>query len=133
MAGVKHTESGEAFTGTAKLTYRPGAAGDTINLDLREFEGTSTLNPSGFSDNGWRHTRDMSVNNDGSFSDASNSVKGNFYGPNWEESAGIVQTDDVYGAWLVHRPYRFPTESDTVGGSYVFGGTYINPSVDFVQ
>lgn len=129
MAGVKHEggeERGEAFTGAAVLTYRPGDAGDKINLDLREWLGQGNYGP-------WRHTTDMSVDNDGSFSDASNSVKGNFYGPNWEESAGIVQTDDVYGAWLVHRPYRFFTESDTGGGSYVFGNVGLNPSVDFVQ
>lgn len=127
MAAVRHENRGEGFTGSATLTYRPHENGDMINLDLREHLGQGVYGP-------WRHTRNMSVNNDGSFSDASNSVKGNFYGPNWEESTGIVQTDDVYGAWLVHRPYRFSTESDT-GGSYVFGqhtGPPF-PRVDFVQ
>lgn len=99
MAGVKHRERGEAFTGTATLTYRPNIAGDTINLLLREHGGP------------WMLERDMSPNNDGSFSDASNSVKGDFYGPNWDEAAGIVQTRDVYGGWLVHRPFEFQGRS----------------------
>ena len=104
VAGVKHRERGKAFTGTATLTYRPNIAGDTINLLLREYRGQGIYGP-------WSHEADMSPNNDGSFSDATNSVKGDFYGPNWDEAAGIVQTRDVYGGWLVHRPFEFQGES----------------------
>ena len=104
MAGVKHRERGELFTGSATLTYRPNIAGDRISLELREYRGQGVYGP-------WMLERDMSPNNDGSFSDASDSVKGDFYGPNWDEAAGIVQTRDVYGAWLVHRPFRFQGES----------------------
>ena len=120
MAGVKHRERGESFTGTATLTYRPNIAGDRINLALREHGGP------------WMLERDMTPNNDGSFSDASNSVKGDFYGPNWDEAAGIVQTLDVYGAWLVHRPFRFSGESShgPVLGQHT-GPPF--PLTDFIQ
>ena len=96
MAGVRHakgyfTGNGTAFTGTATLTYRISSTGDTINLVLREQNG------------GWSSNSNMRVNNDGSFSSVDNSIKGDFYGPNWDEAAGIVQTRNVYGGWLVHE------------------------------
>ena len=91
MAGVKHEERGAVFTGTATLTYRISSTGDTINLVLREQNG------------GWSSNSNMRVNNDGSFSNVDNSIKGDFYGPNWDEAAGIVQTRNVYGGWLVHE------------------------------
>ena len=62
----------------------------------------------------WSYTSDLSVGNDGSLSNDSNTIIGNFYGPNWDEAAGIVQTEKVYGAWLVHYPYKF--EGDTLIG-----------------
>ncbi len=125
VAGVKHRERGKAFTGTATLTYRPNIAGDTINLLLREHRGQGIYGP-------WSHEADMSPNNDGSFSDASNSVKGDFYGPNWDEAAGIVQTRDVYGGWLVHRPFRFQggTSSGPVLGQHTGPPFALN---DFIQ
>ena len=94
IAGVRHDRGGSAFTGTATLTYsvKPNGEDQRISLSL------PSLN----------HTFGAPVsNNDGSFSarwfEPYRSIKGAFYGPNWEEAAGIVQLENAYGAWLVQR------------------------------
>ena len=112
MAGVKHEEGGEAFTGTANLTYRALETGDDIKLELRQVSRPPVIRRGTTFD--WSHTSNLSVGNDGSLSNDSNTIIGNFYGPNWDEAAGIVQTEKVYGAWLVHYPYKF--EGDTLIG-----------------
>ena len=104
MAGIQKTGSydrprGSAFSGTAELTYRITDAGDRVHIDLDDSRG------------GLNNLSDtMPVNDDGSFSsvpfpgvDDPDTIKGDFYGPNWEEAAGIFETEIAYGAWLVRR------------------------------
>ena len=124
MAGVRYVragrhEAGEAFTGEATLTYSIKPAGSynperiSVRLNERNPDGSVRRCSGSFppTDCGWSYAASFGLQAadvdrfpNGTFSNAPrNTVKGAFYGPNWEEAAGIVETDDVYGAWLVQR------------------------------
>ena len=98
IAGVRHDRGGATFTGEATLTYsvKPNGEGQRIVLSL------PSLN----------QNLGAPIKNDGAFSArwftpddriTYRSVNGAFYGPNWEEAAGIVQLSNAYGGWLVQR------------------------------
>ncbi len=106
MAGVWFADGnfdhpdGTTFTGTAVLLFTSTETGNRLRLNLEATTGRE-----------WSHSSSAAVNNDGSFVDIRPpgaptnlfGIKGNFYGPNLEEAAGIVETSNVYGAWLVRQ------------------------------
>lgn len=103
MAGVFYRNTpgtlvntpGTAFAGEATLRYHVTETGDRVFLALREIRDSQDV--TGID---WTFSKIVPVNSDGSFADSE--IKGDFYGPNWQEAAGIFELENTYGAWLVH-------------------------------